>query len=158
WPKLLADLGAGQLDVLVLWESSRGDRTPQSWMALLSRCQERGVRIRVTSHERTYDMRIARDWKALAEDGIDSAYESEKTSVRLRRAVAAGAAAGRPHGKVIYGYERVYDPTTRELVEQREHPTRGPIAREIITRAAKGEAIGAIVKDLNSRGVPSPGG
>ncbi|MQA27708.1 MAG: recombinase family protein, partial [Micromonosporaceae bacterium] len=27
WERLLADLDAGQLDVLVIWEPSRGDRT-----------------------------------------------------------------------------------------------------------------------------------
>ena len=31
WPKLLAAIDAGQVQVLWLWESSRGDRTLSSW-------------------------------------------------------------------------------------------------------------------------------
>lgn len=158
WPRLLGDIDAGRLDALVLWESSRGDRDPESWLALLSKCRERGVRIRVTSHATTYDVRSARSWKSLAEDGIDSAFESEKISLRLRRAAAAQAAAGRPHGRIIYGYSREYHPTTRQLVAQRPDPLTAPVVVEIVTRLSRGEAVGGIVRDLNARGIPSPRG
>lgn len=161
WPKLLADLEAGHIDVLILWESSRGDRDAESWLGLLRRCRDRGVRIRVTSHERTYNLAVPADWKTLATEGIDSSYESEKTSLRLRRAVAAQAKQGRPHGPVIFGYQRVYgvdDKGKRYLVEQRPHPDQAPIVVEIFHRVARGDSITAIVNDLNERGVPAPRG
>jgi site-specific DNA recombinase len=56
WPRLLADIEAGRLDVVVLWESSRGSRRAAEWMAFLDLCRDRQVRIHVTSHGRTYDM------------------------------------------------------------------------------------------------------
>lgn len=158
WARLLADLAAGALDVLLLWESSRGDRDLPSWASMLATCRSKGVLIRVTTHGRTYDMSKARDWKQLAEDGVDSAYESEKTSLRGRRAAAAGAIAGRPHGRIPYGYERVYDPATKALVEQRPDPKTAPIVREIISRIAKSDPISTITRDLNERGIPSPTG
>lgn len=158
WPRLLADLDAGRLGALVLWESSRGDRTLTTWSAMLDLCRARGVLIRVTTHGRTYDMANARDWRTLAEDGVDSAYESEKTSARNRRATAAQAAAGRPHGPVRYGYERVYDPATRALLGEREHPAHAAVVRDIVRRIGRNVPVSTIVRDLNDGGVPSPSG
>lgn len=171
--RLLGDLDAGRLDVLVMWETSRGSRKLSEWSQMLDLCRERGVLIHVTSHGRTYDPRNARDWRTLAEDGVDNAYESEKTSGRIRRDVAASARAGRPHGHVPYGYVRQYDPKTGALVAQvpddalREiirpdgtsywwSPVR--VVREIVTRIAGGEGVSVIVDDLNARGIPSPRG
>lgn len=158
WARLLADLDLGSFGVLVLWESSRGDRDPESWMGLLRRCRERGVLVHVTSHARTYDMANPRDWRTLAEDGVDSAYESEKTSLRLQRAMAGNALSGRPHGMVVYGYQRVYDEHTRKLAEQRPHPEQAPVVAEIVRRVAAAVPISAITHDLTARGVPTARG
>ena len=76
WPRLLADLEAERLGGLWMWESSRGDRDPESWMGFLRRCRDTGTPIYVDTHERLYDIRIPRDWKVLADEGVDSAYES----------------------------------------------------------------------------------
>jgi hypothetical protein len=43
------------------------------------------VRLHVTSHRRLYDLNNPRDRRTLNEDGVDSAYESAKTSMRIRR-------------------------------------------------------------------------
>lgn len=158
WPKVLAAIDSGQIKMLILWESSRGDRTLTTWSAMLDLCRERGCLIRVTTHHRTYDPRIARDWRSLADDGVDSAYESEKTSDRNRRTAAAQAAAGRPHGPVRYGYERVYDPATRRLLGERIHPQRAGVVREIVDRVGRSVPIAEIVADLNRRGIPAPDG
>ena len=45
WRRLLADLTAGKIDVLVLWEPSRGDRQLTGWLALLDACRKHGVRV-----------------------------------------------------------------------------------------------------------------
>lgn len=158
WPKLRADLDDGKFDVLVLWEPSRGDRELELWAGLLNACRRQGVLIHITSHNRTYDVRQPRDWRTLAEDGVDSAFESEKNRERIKRAMAANAEAGVPHGRITYGYERVYDPKTKELVEQREHPENAPVVREIIQRVAQSEPIIRIERDFNARGVRPPQG
>ncbi|MFG2058645.1 recombinase family protein [Micromonospora sp. NPDC048930] len=157
WSRLLADLAAGKLDVLMLWESSRGSREPVDWFGMLALCRSRGVVIHVISHERTYDPRRARDWKTLAEDGVSSAYETEVTSERVRKGVASAAAAGGVHGRAPFGYERVYDDRTREFIEQRKSVD-APIVVEIFERIARSEPIVSIERDLNARGVPSPEG
>jgi len=159
WERLLADIDAGRIDALVLWESSRGDRDAETWLGLLTRCRTRKVLIRITSHERTYNMALARDWKALADDGIDSAYESEKTSLRMLRAMVAQAKDGKPAGRCVYGYERHYginDEGKRVLVEQRPHPEHALIVKEIVRRVGTPEPISSIVRDLNARGIAPP--
>ncbi|MFF0658150.1 recombinase family protein [Micromonospora tulbaghiae] len=156
WQRVLDDIRTGQFDVLVLWESSRGDRTPETWFAFLSLCRKHGVRIHIITHERTYDLTRARDWKTLAEEGVSNAYETEMLSIRVRRGHAGAAASGRPsHGRTPYGYRRTYDPTTGALVGQEPDPDRAPIVREIVEQAARGVPILAIVRDLNARGVPT---
>jgi site-specific DNA recombinase len=66
----------------------------------------------------------------------------------------ANAMKGRPHGKNIYGYERVYDQVTRQLVEVVEHPEHGPVVREAAKRILAGETYYAVAKDFNARGIP----
>ena len=161
WARVLVDITAGKLDMLVLWESSRGDRDAQTWLGLLATCRRRRVLIRITSHERTYDMGIARDWKALADDGIDSQYESEKTSLRMKRAMAAQAKAGKPHGNNVYGYQRLYridEQGKRVLDKVVAHPEQAPIVADIVHRIGRGEPVLAVVRHLNDRGIPSPTG
>jgi DNA invertase Pin-like site-specific DNA recombinase len=179
WERLLDDLTAGRFDVLVMWESSRGDRKSEDWMRFLSTCRDHGVLIHVTTHERTYDMTVPRDWKILAEEGVSNAYASEETSLRVRRATSRQAAAGMPHGKLLYGYRREYDPTTGALIRQviDDAPrlamasgcaAAGPVLltsswyspadviREGARRVLAGESLRAIAGDFNARRIPTP--
>lgn len=159
WARVLEDIEARRLDVLVLWESSRGDRTPETWFTFLSSCRSNGVRVHVITHERTYNLANARDWKSLAEEGVSNAYESELLSIRTRRGVAASAKSGRPPmGRAVYGYRRTYDPRSGKLVGQEPDSDTAPIARSIIEQVARSVPISVIVRDLNDRGVPAPYG
>jgi site-specific DNA recombinase len=158
WERLLADLDSGRFGVLMLWESSRGDRKPAKWMEMLDLCRDRKVLIHITSDGRTYDMSRRRDWRSLADEGVNSADESEKISERIRRDVKANALAGRPHGKVPYGYERLYDEHTKALIEQRRHRKQAPNVRKIITQISRSVPVSVIERDLNGRGVKGPTG
>lgn len=158
WDRVLADIGSGALHILILWEASRGDRTLTSWSQLLDLCRDKGVCIYIISDERLYDPRKARDWKSLAQSGVDSAGESDIISLRVRRGQPLAAAAGRPsHGRTPYGYTRRYDPGNGELVAQDIDPVTAPVVREIFTRIKKGEAISTIVDDFNERKLPTSG-
>ena len=167
--RLLADIKAGRLDVVVLWESSRGDRELAGWAQFLNACRESQTRIYITTHGRLYDMANGRDWRSLAEDGVDSGYESEKTSMRLRRSVAARMQAGEPFGRCPYGYEREYHPHTRELIEQRpsteranpaleEGMTKADIIRYIFRSIEKGTPVNEVRRWLNDQDIPAPEG
>jgi len=157
---LLAHIAAGDCEMLSLWENSRGSRDLGEWAELFKLCRVEGVLIRVISHKRTYDVRNRRDWRALADDAVESADESEKISERTVRGKRDAAAAGRPVGRRGYGWIRTYDRRGR-VESQIPDPETGPIAAEIITRIAAGDDkddLGAIARDLNKRGIPTAEG
>lgn len=142
-------------EILAIWESSRGSRRVGEWVDLVDLCKRRGVRIWVTTHGRLYDPAVARDRRSLLEDAVDAEYESDKTSERLLRSVRAAAELGKPHGKNLYGYRRVYDPQTRRLLRIEEHPEQAPIVKEAAQRILRGDSFYAVARDLNERGVPA---
>lgn len=161
WDALTAAVAAGRFSYVVLWESSRGDRKLATWAAFLDACRDTGTGIYVTSDDRLYDLRSYKDWKALAEDGIDSVIESEKTSLRVRRDVAQVAERGEPYGRIPYGYRRTYtrEPgRKRPLPHQEPDPGEAPVAAEIIGRIARGDSISGIVRDFDRRGVRTRAG
>jgi site-specific DNA recombinase len=152
--RLLADLESGRFgaNVLVLWESSRGSRKVGEWVTLIELCEDQGVSIFVTTHGREYDPGNARDRRSLLEDAVDSEYESSKVSARARRASAANAAAGKPHGRVPFGYQRRYDERTKAFLAQEPHPDQAPIVREVFIRVRAGHSLRAIARDFEARG------
>ncbi|WP_170839518.1 recombinase family protein [Micromonospora halophytica] len=153
--ELLAHIESGGCELLILWESSRGSRKLAEWAGFLDLIRERGVLIYIVSHGRTYDCRIGRDWKILATDGVDAHAESNLISDRALRGKRRGAAAGKPAGKLQFGFRRVYN-DAGEFVEQVEHPEQAALVREAARRVLAGEACNAIAADFNARGILTP--
>ena len=154
--RLLAHIESGKCEMLAMWESSRGSRDPEVWFPLLAACRRHHTLIRITTHGRTYDMAKRRDWKTLADEGVNSADESELKSERTLRGKRTAAAAGKPAGQLLFGYRRQYD-ERGHYIEQLEDPERAPFVREVFQRIAKHDAINTIVRDLNARKAPAPG-
>jgi len=153
--QLLEHVRSGGCQVLSMWESSRGSRNLADWIGFLDLCRDKGTLIRIIEHRRTYDIRVRRDWRTLAEDGIDSADESEKTSERTRRGKRRAARDGRPDARLAYGFRRIYN-ERGEFVAQVAHPDQAPIVDEIITGLDEGKPAAAIARELNRRRVPVP--
>jgi DNA invertase Pin-like site-specific DNA recombinase len=158
WAKLLRHLERPDVGVLWLWESSRGDRTLSSWAAMLETCRDRKVRIYVETHGRLYDMANARDWRTLAEDGVDNAYESEKVSLRTKRAAGAKAAAGKPHAGAGYGYRNLHDKRTGKFTERVIEPSEAANVRELFARLRQGHSLRSIERDWDARGIRTRSG
>jgi site-specific DNA recombinase len=154
---LVKHIRAGDCRILGIAEVSRGSRDNTEWSGFLDLCRDLGVRIWVSTHERIYDLSRRRDWRALADEGLDAADESEKISERVRSGKRKAAQKGRPHGKLSYGFTRIYD-ETGAFVEQRAHPERAPVVREMVTRIAEGDELKEIARDLNQRGITTAGG
>lgn len=157
WTRLLADLAAGALDVLVLWKSARGSRDEVEWFLMLRRCRDRGIGVHVMADRRTYDPRVSRDWKTLAEDGVNSAYYSEELSENVRRGVRQAAIAGGVHGRIAFGYERHYHERTGRFTEQ-VPGANAPIVREIFDRLGLHCPISELERDFRKRDLTSPSG
>jgi site-specific DNA recombinase len=169
WPEVRAAIEVRDIDVLVLWEGSRGARDMSAWVDLLDACRDRGVKVYIVSDERLYDPRKARDRKDLIDQGNDAEYEVNRLAERVCRGTRAAAKAGKFHGRVPFGYRRDIVGEERrerangkvELVavkEQRLDPDTAPVVKEIIERVAAGEPLTSLARDLNGRGVASPEG
>lgn len=156
WSALVRTMRQGAIDVVVVWEASRGDRRLTTWSEFLDLARECGVLVRVTDLGRTFDLRSnPDDWETLARSGVDSVAESERLSRRTRRGQLDQAQDGRPHGRVRWGYKRVHDPDTGD-VSWVTDPDLAPLVQEIMERIANREPRGAIADDLNRRGVSRP--
>lgn len=151
WDRMLADVEAGRLDILVVWESSRGSREFEDWAKFLKLMERHAVLFHVISHERTYDPRNHRDWELLAQDGVKSAAESNLISVRTRRGHAKARRLGRPHGPAPFGWRRVYDPESGKMITQVPVESEQVIVADIYKRVLAGEPPMSIARDLTAR-------
>lgn len=158
WPRLLVDLRAGLFDLVVMWESARGDRKLAEWVRFLDLCLELGVLIHVTNEERTYDMVNSTDYNSLAQAGINNREESEKTSKRVRRSHRSGALHGQPRGRCPWSFRREYEfkphPETgrqMRIIHQLPHEVHGPLTDEMADRALSNEPLSRIGKDVAAR-------
>jgi len=151
WPLLLDAIPENPGAALWLWESSRGDRKLSSWAQMLELCRDHDVRIYVETDRRLYDMSRLRDWRNLAEDGVDSEAESEKIRMRVLRDTGPRAQAGNVYGKCAYGYLRRYELTGRgrRLLAQEAHPDEAPVVVFIFKSLEAGVSVTALQRALN---------
>lgn len=160
FPRLLEDLERDRFGahVLVLWAPNRGSRRVGEWVDLLDACKKIDVKIAVTDHERIYDPANWRDRRTLLEDAVDGEAQVGQMSGVIRRAVAANAEDGKPHGRCPFGYQRRYDETTGDLIAQELHPKEAPIIAELFERLQKGHTLNSIARDFNERGLRTGSG
>lgn len=154
WQRLTDRLATGDVDVLVVWEISRATRDRLVWAALVEVCVDQRVKLCVGG--RLYDLEDPDDAFALDLTSSMSVRESSVTRKRVMRAMAANATAGRPHGRLTYGYERVYDESSGRLLEQVVREDQAAVVREAAERVLAGETPYAIAQDFNARNVPTP--
>ena len=153
---LVAAVKAGRVDVVIAWEASRLSRKLGEFVDFRDACARRGVLWSIGG--RTYDPADERDTLPLIMQACEAESDSARTSKRVLRAVTATAEAGRPHGRMTYGYRREYDPATKAFLRQVIDDGQAAVLREIADRFLAGESFFAIARDLTSRGVPAPAG
>jgi len=153
---MVAAVRDGGCDVLVIWESSRAYRTTRGYLDLRDLCEARGVLL--CYNGRIYDMRRREDRYYTGMDALRNEDEAEAISERNRRTTRLNAERGGPHGRLPYGFRREYDERTGELLRQLPHEAEAEVVRECAERVASGKSLYWVAKDLNARGVPSPGG
>lgn len=156
YAQLMTAVADGDCDVVVTWEASRAQRDLDAYLKLRAACEKSGVLWSYSG--RTYDFGRSDDRFTTGLDALLAERESDVTRERIMRSVRSNAEQGRPHGKIPYGYRRLYDPTSGALVEQVIHDEQAAVIREINRRAVAGESIHVIADDLNARGVPAPRG
>lgn len=82
--------------------------------------------------------------------------EGRKIRERNLRTVRQNAEKGRPHGRVPYGYQRVYDETTGALVRQVPKEDEAQVVRRAVAAVLAGHTLRSVCRQLNAEGVPCP--
>jgi DNA invertase Pin-like site-specific DNA recombinase len=152
---LLTAIEAGKGRIVVAWEASRYYRDIEAYIRLRNACMNAGVFL--CYNGQVYDLTKREDRKATAQDAIAAEDEAEGIRDRVLRTTRAQAKKGLPHGRLLWGYARRYDPETGDLIEQYPHPERAHIVLEVFQRVAAGETEYAILQDLKARGERTPG-
>nr|WP_046286030.1 recombinase family protein [Mycobacterium sp. UM_NZ2] len=136
-------------DVLVVWEPSRAGRSLEHYVDLRRLCTERGVLLSYSG--RTYDLNDGDDRFTTGLDALVAEKEAEQARDRIMRAHRANLAAGRPHGKLAYGYRIIRDPDTGKSVGREPDPARAPLVREAARRVLDGQPLAAVARWLTER-------
>lgn len=156
WLEVHARLAAGEADVLVTWASSRAQRNLADYTELRQLLLEQTI---IWSYSgREYDMTDARDRKDSAQEALDAESYSDGISVSVSRSMRANAKKGKPHGRRLYGYQRIHDEATGALVGQIPDDDQGPVVKRIFTEYLGGHGIRSICTRLTAEGVTTPNG
>jgi site-specific DNA recombinase len=159
WQELVTAVTAGHARVIVVWEPSRATRDRQVWAALAYVCEEKHVYICASGT--VYDPTDPDDMFQLDLYFALSTRESGVTRKRIMRDIRLNAAAGRPHGKLTYGYRREYDVSLggeKKYLRQVPHSGTASVVRRIFRLYLNGRGCTTIAKLLNGEGVPAPRG
>lgn len=146
WANVTKLIEAGEVDVLVTWEASRAHRDLKAYTELRDLCT--GNDVLWSYSGKTNDLTKGDDRFTTGLDALLSEREAEQTSERVRRAVRANAVKGRPHGRRLFGYRRVYDEATGTLVGQEPEPIEAGVVRRIHAEFLGGSGIASIATGL----------
>lgn len=152
---LLEAIAAGKGRIVVAWEASRYYRDIEAYIRLRNACM--AAKVFLCYNGQVYDLSKREDRKATAQDAIAAEDEAEGIRDRVLRTTRSQAKKGKPHGRILWGYARRYDPDTGDMLEQHPHPERAPIVLDIFERVAAGETEYSILQDLRKKGERLPG-
>jgi DNA invertase Pin-like site-specific DNA recombinase len=148
WDRLLADIKAGKIDAIVVWNQDRGWRMMSEFESLRPQLEPLGVRL-ATTNIGVIDFRNADDIFRAQVSTAMSEMEIAKMRVRIQRAARQKAERGAPNWSRAFGYagtSREPDPVTAPLVAK--------AYRDILA----GVSLSAICRDWNARGVTTVNG
>ncbi|MCW2780164.1 MAG: recombinase family protein [Marmoricola sp.] len=159
YQRMLEALRSGQVNGLVVWDIDRLTRTPRELEDVITLADSHGVALASVGGE--VDLSTPQGRLTARLKGSVARHEVEQSSRRLKRKFLERAEAGKPHGKVAYGYARepLYDDAghvvgTRDVI----HAEQAGVIREATRRVLDRESVRSIVTDLNARGIATPRG
>lgn len=147
-------IASKKYDAFVTWEPSRAGRELLAYVQLRAACQEAGVLY--LTKGRVYDFSRHDDSFMMGLEFLTAEKDAAVIRDRQLRTVRLNAQKGRPHGRLPYGYRRVYDEQTRALVRQEIDPGKASIIITAVDEILDGVSINNIVTRLNRAGVPTP--
>lgn len=143
-------------DVVVVWEASRFYRDLEVYVLLRKVCAKAGVYWCVNGE--LFDLTKRSDRRRSAHDAVDAEDRALEISEQVQRALRSNARQGKPHGRHQFGYTRVYDDRTGDLVEVIKNEQQAEVVEELFKRVYGRESQYAVMADFNARGIWSPSG
>ncbi|WP_449283742.1 recombinase family protein [Leucobacter sp.] len=147
-------IASKKYDAFVTWEPSRAGRELLAYVQLRAACQEAGVLY--LTRGRVYDFERSDDAFMMGLEFLTAEKDAAVIRERQLRTVRLNAKKGRPHGRLPYGYRRVYDERTGALLRQEIDPEKSAIIVNAVDEILSGVPMNAIVTRLNKQGVPTP--
>lgn len=132
----------GPIDILVTWSATRGHRDLEEYVRLRQLCVETGSLWCYGG--RVYDMTDGDDRFRTAMDGVVGERDSFEIRKNVMRGIRANIRKGRPHGRHLYGYRRVYDRETRALQYVEPHPDQAWVVQWIYATYLAGHGCNRI--------------
>jgi site-specific DNA recombinase len=159
YQRMLADVQAGLINALVVWDIDRLTRTPRELEDVIDLADKFGLALANVSGD--IDLSTS-DGRMMARiKGTVARKEVEEMSKRLKRKFREKAERGEPHGYAPYGYRR-------EPVLDDDGNPKGTFGRDVIVDAEAAvireaarrilalDSLASIVKDFNERGIHGP--
>lgn len=156
--RLLGDMDSGNVAVVVTWNLNRIARQPADWYRFEALAIRHVILVRTRGAE--YDLRNMQTRLTAGFEALMARSESDNKSEAVLRGMRARAAEGHWHGRVAYGYKRIWERNAKGRpvsVREEIQPEEAAVVVEIADRILAGDSLRSIAADLNARGVPSPG-
>lgn len=147
-------IASKQFDSFVTWEPSRAGRELAAYIQLRAACQAAGVLY--LTKGRVYDFARSDDAFMMGLEFLTAEKDAAVIRERQLRTVRLNAQKGRPHGRLPYGYRRVYDEHTGALLSQEIDPEKAAILTTAVDEILSGVPVNRIITRLNRDGVPTP--
>lgn len=138
--------------ILVAYNAARYYRDLEAYVRLRNACVTANVLL--CYNGQVYDLSRRDDLKATAMHAVDAEDEAQGLYDQNLRTATLQAEAGKPHGKMLYGYLREYAVVggRRRCIGQYEDPVKGRYVYQALERADTGHSIGSIKRWLH--GIP----
>lgn len=145
---------SGKYRGFVTWEPSRAARDMAFYVQLRAACQQAGVLY--LTQGRVYDFSRSDDSFMMGFEFLRAEADANTARERQLRTARRNAEKGRPHGRLPYGYRRVYDERTGTLIRQEPDPHTGQIVKDAAAAAQTGASLWSIAMRLQDAGEPTP--
>lgn len=136
--------------IVVAYNAARYYRDLEAYVRLRKACLNANVLL--CYNGQVYDLSRRDDRKATAMHAVDAEDEAEGLRDQNLRTATLQADAGKPHGKLHYGYLREYAVVggRKRCVRQYEDPVRGTFVFQALQRVDSGHSVNSVVRWLRS--------
>ncbi|MDH6709807.1 site-specific DNA recombinase [Kitasatospora sp. MAA19] len=148
---MVARVHGGEADVIISCESSRLQRDLEVYVMIRRLCVE--THTLWCYGGAVYDMSRPQDRNRTALDAVQSESELDVIRERNLRTVRLNAESMRPHGRVLTGYVRRYDPETGDLIDQVPDETWAPLVQRVFREFVSGITAHSIARGLQRDGL-----